>query len=342
VQNYGRFLASLGFSLSAEEVEHSGLGLALGNSPVSLAQLATAFTIFPRDGKTLSLRFDSADNFDSTDNFDTGNSDAVENNKLAENANSQVISADTARLICSILSDHRARLLAFGRPVNFETPFPAIFKTGTANQFQSIVALGATPRFTAAVWMGNFTGETVIGRTGSSLPASVVRSLLLRLHSSAPVEKSFREPVDWIRIPVCALSGLAPLGDCPSVIEEYFPSGEGPGPCTWHAGGLSYPPEYQSWFLSRLREGELDYSSAPLEIISPRDNYSFLPSRGGENSSIPVEVIGGINDELEVDHNGRTFTVRRPFVFFLPYTPGRHNLTVSNGNESDTVQFTAE
>jgi len=322
VQNYGSFLASLGFDLSAEEVEHSGLGLALGNAPVSLAELATAFAIFPRDGQTLSLRFDSADSFDT------------------ENPNSQVISADTARLICSILSDHRARLLAFGRAVNFETPFPAIFKTGTANQFQSIAALGATPRFTAAVWMGNFTGETVIGRTGSSLPASVVRSLLLRLHSSAPVEK-FREPVGWSRIPVCALSGLSPLGDCPSVIEEYFPSGESPGPCSWHAGGLSYPPEYQSWFLSRLREGELDYASALLEIVTPRDNYSFLPSRG-ENSSIPVEVIGGINDELEVDHNGRTFTVRRPFVFFLPYTPGRHSLTVRNGDESDTVVFTAE
>jgi len=338
VQNYGRFLASLGFTLSAEEIEHSGLGLALGNAPVSLAELAAAFAIFPRDGQTISLRFDTTDSF-AMDNFVTENSDVAENE--TEKSNSQVISADTARLICSILSDHRARLLAFGRPVNFETPFPAIFKTGTANQFQSIVALGATPRFTAAVWMGNFTGETVIGRTGSSLPASIVRSLLLRLHSSAPVEK-FREPVGWIRIPVCALSGLAPLGDCPSVIEEYFPSGESLGPCTWHAGGLSYPPEYQSWFLSRLREGELDYASALLEIVTPKDNYSFLPSRGGENSSIPVEVIGGTNDELEVTHNGRTFTVRRPFVFFLPYTPGRHSLTVRNGDESDTVQFTAE
>jgi len=321
VQNYGRFLASLGFTLSVEEIEHSGLGLALGNAPVSLEQLAAAFAIFPRDGQTLSLRFGSIEN--------------------SENTNSQAVSADTARLICSILSDHRARLLAFGRPVNFETPFPAIFKTGTANQFQSIVALGATPRFTAAVWMGNFTGETVIGRTGSSLPASIVRSLLLRIHSSGPVEK-FREPVSWTRVPLCALSGMAPLGDCPSVIKEYFPSGESPGPCTWHAGGLSYPPEYQNWFLSRLREGELDYASALLEIVTPRDNYSFLPSRGGENSSIPVEVIGGINDELEVTHNGRTFTVRRPFVFFLPYTPGRHSLTVRNGDESDRVQFTAE
>jgi hypothetical protein len=135
------------------------------------------------------------------------------------------------------------------------------------------------------------------------------------------------------------------------VIEEYFPSGEDlsktvPAPCNWHNGGAPvYPSEYQNWFLSLLREGELDYASAPLQIITPRDDYHFLPSNGEGNNSIPVEVTGGTGDELTVEHNGRTFTVRRPFVFFLPYTPGRHTLTVRGGaaySESDTVHFTAE
>jgi membrane carboxypeptidase/penicillin-binding protein PbpC len=53
-----------------------------------------------------------------------------------------------------------------------------MFKTGTANQFQDIWALGATPDYAAGVWMGNFSGETVIGRTGSSIPASIVREVL--------------------------------------------------------------------------------------------------------------------------------------------------------------------
>ncbi|MDR2702045.1 MAG: transglycosylase domain-containing protein [Spirochaetaceae bacterium] len=362
IQNYGRFLALAGFDISPEEAEDAGLGLALGNAPVSLEELAAAFSIFPRDGQKIPLRFDKTESGTANPGL-TESSGLTANSGLTEifgleeipRAGSavSVMSADTARLICSMLSDRRARLLGFGRGGNFETPFPAIFKTGTANQFQNIVALGATPRFTAAVWMGNFTGETVIGRTGSSLPASVVRSLLMRLHS-APGSRNvkFREPSGWVRVPVCALSGLPPSGNCPYVIEEYFPSGEGlagtaPAACNWHHGGAPvYPPEYQNWFLSLLREGELDYASAPLQIITPRDDYRFLPSSGGGNNSIPVEVTGGTGDELTVEHNGRMFTVRRPFVFFLPYTPGRHTLTVRSGSggysESDTVRFTAE
>jgi len=369
IQNYGHFLAQAGFDLSPEDAENAGLGLALGNAPVSLEELAAAFSIFPRDGQKLSLRFDRAES--ETEN--SGLTESRTENSVPEESRSEesrragsavpVMSADTARLICSILSDRMARRLGFGRGNNFETPFPAIFKTGTANQFQNIVALGATPRFTVAVWMGNFTGETVIGRTGSSLPASVVRSLLMRLHSAPGLRNmKFREPTGWARVPVCALSGLAPSGNCPYVIEEYFPSkenfaGTSPAVCNWHNGGAPvYPPEYQNWFFSLLREGELDYASAPLQIITPRDDYRFLPSSGGGNNSIPVEVTGGSGDELTVEHNGRTFTVRRPFVFFLPYTPGRHSLTVrssgaaGNGavnsgavySESDTVHFTAE
>jgi penicillin-binding protein 1C len=326
VQNYAAFLASAGFSSIAETAEDAGLGLALGNAPVSLAELAAAFSIFPRDGVALPLRFD----------------------RPPENQGepARIMDADTARLICSILSDPRARRLAFGRGTNFQVPFPAIFKTGTANQYQSIVALGATPRFTAAVWMGNFSGATVMGRTGSSLPASVVRALLIRLQDSGgnrPEDLKFREPESWTKALVCALSGMAPAAACPAVIEEYLPLGAGTESCTWHGGaGVTYPPEYQSWFLSLPREGDVNYAAAPLQIVTPRNNYSFLPSSGSGSHSIPVEVIGGAEEELSVDYSGTAFTVTRPFVFFLPYRPGRHTLTVVNGSEIDTVHFTAE
>jgi hypothetical protein len=136
---------------------------------------------------------------------------------------------------------------------------------------------------------------------------------------------------------------MAPTAACPSVLEEYFPMGQSPGPCSWHQnGGVSYPPEYQGWFFSQLREGNLNYAAVPLTIVNPRDNYTFLPSSGTGTHSIPVEVIGGSSDELSVDFSGETFTVSRPFVFFLPYRPGRHTLTVVCGGESDMVYFTAE
>jgi penicillin-binding protein 1C len=334
VQNYGRFLASAGFvSIDSAAAEDAGLALALGGAPVSLAELAAAFSVFPRDGVTLSLRLDRAENAESGRGPEEGGGAAGE----------RVMSADTARIICSILSDRNARLLGFGRGTNFETPFPAMFKTGTANQYQSIAALGATPRYTAAVWMGNFSGETVMGRTGSSVPASVVRALLMYLYRGSGRGEAFREPEGWVKAPVCALSGMAPAA-CPSVVEEFLPPHWSGEPCSWHhaGGAVTYPAEYQGWFFSSPREGDLDYSTGPLRILTPRDNYAFLSSPGTGSGSIPVEVIGGEGDLLAVNHNGETFTVARPFVFFLPHRPGPHTLTVNCGAESDTARFSAE
>ncbi|MDR1857903.1 MAG: penicillin-binding protein 1C, partial [Treponema sp.] len=258
----------------------------------------------------------------------------------------RIFSSDTARLICSFLSDPGARVLAFGSAANFRTPFPAIFKTGTANQYQSIVALGATPQYTAAVWMGNFTGETVIGRTGSSIPAAIVRDALVFLQGAA-MPQGFPVPENWQPQRICALSGMVPTDACLSVISEYVRPGEDAGPCTWHhiANGRSevvFPAEYQAWFNAASRQGTLDYGSRPLEIASPRDGFVYLNSPGIGRDEIPVEVIGGSEDELRVTFNGRMFNVRRPFVFYLDRMPGLHTLHVRSGDEEDAITFTVE
>jgi penicillin-binding protein 1C len=330
VQNYSEQLFSLGFNSLERSVEDAGLGLALGNAPVSLEELVRAFSIFPRDGMYLPL----------TAEQNSGN-------RITDSV--RIFSADTARLICSFLSDSGARTLAFGAGRNFKTSFPAIFKTGTANQFQSIVALGATRQYTAGVWMGNFTGETVIGRTGSSIPAAIVRDALVFLQGPPgnTNHPDFPEPENWTLQRVCSLSGMTPTDACPSVISEYIRSGDGNDPCTWHqmANGRSeirYPAEYQAWFTAAVRQGSIDYSSRPLEILSPRDGFEYLSSPGIGRDEIPVEVIGGNEDQLRVTFNGRSFTVNRPFVFYLERTPGFHTLRIQNGDEEETVTFTVD
>jgi penicillin-binding protein 1C len=334
VQNYSQRLFTLGFDSLEYSVEDAGLGLALGNAPVSLEELVRAFSVFPRDGIYMPLTW--------------------EFNGSAQ-TNDRIYSSDTARIICSFLSDSDARVLAFGSGANFRTSFPAIFKTGTANQYQSIVALGATPGYTAGVWMGNFTGETVIGRTGSSVPAAIVRDALVFLHGnsvapnslSAQGSSGFSEPENWQLRRVCALSGMAPTDACFSVINEYVHSGEESEPCTWHQiingrSEIVYPAEYQAWFNSAARQGSLDYGSRPLEILSPRDGFVYLSSPGIGRDEIPVEVIGGGEDELRVTYDGRFFTVSRPFVFYLEQTPGLHILRVQCGDEEEIISFTVE
>jgi penicillin-binding protein 1C len=339
VRSYIDYLLALGFDSLKVSGEEAGLGLALGNAPVSIAELVRAFSVFPRDGVLIPLTWERAAEPD-----DPGHSPPPDpRTKDGTAAPVRVMPADTARIICSFLSDRSARVLAFGAGKNFITPFPVMFKTGTANQYQNIAALGATPRYSAAVWMGNFTGETVIGRTGSSIPAAIVRDALLFLQGSSGPD--FPEPENFIKAPVCTLSGMKPTADCPSIIGEYIPLGSDPEPCTWHrAGTVVYPAEYQGWFFSLPRQGELDYTASPLQIITPRDQFVFLsgPGLASGNDSIPVEVIGGQYDELTVEYDGAAFTVSRPFVFYLPHDAGDHVLTVRNGGETETVRFAVE
>ena len=329
VRNYANLLLSLGFDSIENSANDAGLGLSLGNAPVSLLELVRAFSVFPRDGLYLPLTWQKTD-------------------EKPEKEERRIYSKDTARIICSFLSDPGARTIAFGRGRNFITEYPAIFKTGTANQYQSIVALGATKRYTAGVWMGNFTGETVIGRTGSSVPAAIARETLDFLENAGGnANMNFPEPENWVTKRVCAVSGMMPHEACLSVINEFVQPEETGVFCTWHriADGKSvtvFPAEYQSWFTSVQRQGYLDFSSRPLEIINPRSGFVYLSGPGIGSGEIPAEVTGGEGDILHVTHNGSSFRINRPFVFYLPRIRGINTLHVQNGDEENTVTFTVE
>ena len=368
VQNYSEKLLSLGFYSIEHSAEDAGLGLALGNAPVSLRELVRAFSVFPRDGVNIPLTWElalaepvQAEPGPEKQGFPNG----IHSGRIYSD---RIYSEDTARIICSFLSDPGARVLAFGSGRNFRTTFSAIFKTGTANQYQSIVALGATPRYTVGVWMGNFTGETVIGKTGSSIPAAIVRDTLVLLNGAQTTQglitlggrssvnsqsrREFQAPENWLPQRVCAVSGMAPSEACLSVISEYikreqFLTGERRDTCTWHRmvngrSEVSYPAEYQAWFNAASRQGSLDYGSRPLEILSPREGFVYLSSPGIGRDEIPVEVIGGNDEELRVYFDNRFFIVKRPFVFYLEKTPGLHTLRVQNGDEEEEIRFEVE
>ena len=344
VRNYTQKLLTLGFDSIEKSAEEAGLGLALGNAPVSLLELARAFSVLPRDGIYLPLTWEMSDNT----SIRSGEQEADDRER-------RVFSADASRIICSFLSDSSARVLAFGAGRNFRTSFPSIFKTGTANQYQNIVALGATMKYTVGVWMGNFTGETVLDKTGSSVPAAIARNTLNALHGNAQV-RAFPAPDNWRLRRICAVSGMAPQEACLSVINEYIHYDEERRSCTWHQiinGKVEtiYPAEYQAWFTASVRQGFIDYSSRQLEIVNPRDGFVYLAgysfdlghsSQGRGMYEIPVEVIGGESDVLHVTHNGQTFSAGRPFMFFLPRAAGVNVLHVRCGGEEQTISFTVE
>lgn len=341
VDNYIEFLLTLGFESLRYSGKEADLGLALGAGEVSLAELVCGFSVFPRDGVYLPMSFEK---------------DAAQ-----EEPARRVMESDTARIICNILSDKAARVKGFGYSQVFETSYPSIFKTGTANQYQNIVALGATKEYTVGVWMGNFSGDTVVGKTGSSLPATIAKTLLDFLNDDKQI--SFEEPEHWKKIPVCTVSGMKAGNNCPSSVYEYVPADSSSatlGECTWHQRGsnnkiiTTYPAEFQQWFKEGFRKGVLDHSSSPLRIITPVDGSVFQNNLSDKKrQKILVEVIGGkeddarellrvLYDDAPLKEKGKTIIVERPFSFYLPIEKGHHTLKVMFGNEEHSIEITVK
>lgn len=316
VDKYLLKLEELGFESLRSGGRDKDLGLALGAGEVSLLELVKAFSVWTRDGRDASGK--------------------------------EIYSKDTARLICSILSDKDARALGFGYNQVFQTEYPSIFKTGTSNQYQNITALGSTKRYTIGVWMGNFSGQTVMGKTGSSLPAWVAKNTLDFLELKNKDHEPFPQPENWAKAKICPLSGMLAGKDCQTFVFEYVPKDQIPETCDWHKteGGqrvTTYPAEYQRWLLSGKVGAQVDHSSTPLTIVTPREDSVFYRHPSGSMTqfeAIEVEAIGGDEDIAQVYYDGRlVFTIERPFVFKLSTEKGQKTCKIICGGQSAQVSF---
>ena len=309
-----------------------GLGIALGNAAVSIYELTTAFSVFPRDGIYIKPSYSKE-----------------QAQKHAAESKS-VYSKDASRLICSILSDPSSRATGFGYATVFQTPFPSIFKTGTANQYQNITALAATPLYTVGVWMGNFTGETVVGKTGSSIPASLANEILCLLQGS--YEAPFSEPEQYKKVRICSLSGKRATDLCPTALMEYIPAGSiaEKDYCDWHTeAGTQYPAEYEKWFLMKTRAGSIDGTSSPLTLVSPKNGSIFFHDQATSltnRQNLSVEFSGGAENELHLIIAGETSFIEtyleRPFMLSVPIERGEYKIEATCGTESVVSSFSVK
>ena len=301
------------------EDQTPGLGLALGNAEVSLLELVNAFSVFPKNGYYVPNNF--------LQNID------IETD--VKSKATQVFSKDTSALICDILSDENSRALGFGYSEVFKPGFEAMFKTGTANQYQNITALGATPFFTVGVWMGNFDGETVLGKTGSSIPAAICKEILMYLQGTENAK--FSPPNQWEKVEICSLSGKLPTNYCKQRIYEYSPISTSTEKeyCTWHTeNGLVYPELYRNWLGLKNRNGEVFQDGENLTILTPRnDSVFFFDPRALTKQKIKVEAIGGntetiygllINTDTKQIEDFQE--INYPFDFYIPLNRGDFTL----------------
>jgi len=326
VRAFEEYLVALGFDSIMETMGSHGTGLALGNAEVSLEEMVRGFSAFPGRGKPAALTW-------------------IEGEKPLPEA--LLMSPYAAWIIADILSDRSSRFVGFGPAPTLVTPFESMFKTGTANQFQHIWALGATRRFTVGVWMGNFSGETVIGSTGSSIPARIASKLLTAMEEGRAGSLTTENlagplPPGVTEVRICALSGMAAGPFCTGLTREWIRNEKIPAPCLWHTqAGLFYPPEYQSWLSERFRLGSVRQEGAG-RIRTPVSGsvYYLDPSLPSDSQALRIETSGFSPDALLFADEALVGSLNNAGVYALPLSRGRHRIIVTDpGISTASVDF---
>ena len=328
---FEEYLVDLGFDSIRESMGTHGTGLALGNAEVSLEEMVRGFSAFPRLGSPVGLTWTEGE---------------------IPPPGKPLMSPYAAWTIADILSDKASRFVGFGPAPSLVTPFASMFKTGTANQFQHIWALGASRHYTVGVWMGNFSGETVIGSTGSSIPARIASKLLIALEQSGMEGTGTRiaasnnpagpPPPGTTEVQICALSGMAAGPYCTGLTREWIRNEAIPQVCTWHtAAGLFYPPEYRSWLAERFHSGSArQEGSGRIRIPVSGSVYYLDPSLPPDVQALRVETSGFGSDALVYTDSMLQGSLNYAGVYALPLTLGFHTVLVEDSNgASASVEF---
>jgi penicillin-binding protein 1C len=125
-----------------------------------------------------------------------------------------------ASLIGNIMADPDARMLEFGRGLQF--PVDTAIKTGTSTDYRDAWAIAFDYRHTVAVWMGNLDGSATDGVTGAVGPAMVLRSIFSELNRNQDTRPLILSR-DLVRADICRRDGQLAHAECESTAEWFVP-----------------------------------------------------------------------------------------------------------------------
>lgn len=171
-----------------------GLTLVLGGGEVTLLDMTSAYGVFANDGvrhpDTGILKIEDA------------SGKVLE--EYQDEPGTQVLPANSARLISSILSDNVARTPAYG--ANSPLYFPGrdvAAKTGTTNDFRDTWIIGYTPDLAVGAWAGNNDNSPIAKKVAGMVVAPMWGAFMREVLPSMP-QNDFvdPEPIDQSLKPI--------------------------------------------------------------------------------------------------------------------------------------------
>ena len=328
-------LRGAGFASLGRTADHYGLGLALGNGDITLLELANGYRGLVNLGVWRPTTWQS-----------------VLPDRAPEPGR-RFASERSAALVLDILSDPVARIPGFGIEGPLDFPFPVAAKTGTSRHFTDNWAVGATGRFTVAVWVGNFSGRPMDGVSGVSGAGPLLhRAVLATARRYPPGVLPGPAATGAVPAAVCRLSGLRPGRMCPVTPEWFAPGAVPTDSCTWHddEGGITLPAAYAEWAAQSdlPQAARMPRAARPtaveepgFHIVSPRegDVYRMSPGVDPRYATVALRAAGGRNGSAvrwsvdDVPHAGGRWTLR----------PGRHRVrALSAAGDSAEVAVRVE
>ncbi len=301
-------LNRLGFTKLLHHPDYYGDGLALGNGEVTLLELVQAYGALANRGvyRDFAVRLDD----------------------VGAQPERCVYSPEVASLLGNILSDADARRLEFGSGSLLNLPVQTAVKTGTSSDYRDSWALGYNDRYVVGVWMGNLDQTPMLGITGSTGPALVLRATFDILNRHRETASLWLSP-RLKRHVICADTGIAFEESmlCPRR-SEYFVPGTAPE----HSVLLTALTEQDNGIRLRQPTPGLHMAYDP-RLPAKHQGFEFILQGVGETDIVDWH-INGVN---VVRHTGARY--------LWPLSRGTHSVSAvvwRNGQRVasvDQVQF---
>jgi 1A family penicillin-binding protein len=196
-----------------------GLAVTLGGAEARLLDLTAAYAVLANGGvrllPTAIARVESADGR------------LLRDYRQAQGQ--QVIRAEHAWLVTSMLSDNAARAKTFGQNSPLRLSRPAAAKTGTTNDFRDNLTVGYTPDLVVGVWVGNSDNSPMQGVSGITGAAPIWKQIMEEALAGRPA-LDFAPPPGVVGVEICEHGGRVPSPSCPRRRIEFFSADQLPLP----------------------------------------------------------------------------------------------------------------
>ncbi len=209
----------------------SQLGLGGMTNGVTVREMATAYSVFPRGGVYLESHTYSQ--------VKDSNGKVILDNTQQEGKTA--VKATTAWYINDMLQDvvSSPNGVGTGREANF-SGMTIAGKTGSTNDYKDRWFVGYTPYYTAAVWTGYSKYPERINNGATNPAAQMWKKVMQPIHEGLE-KKDFEKPGGLVTVPICMDSGLRATDACSQdvrgsrVKQVYFFEGDAPsGYCDLH------------------------------------------------------------------------------------------------------------